>query len=34
MPIGFTGNFVGMACQDISGSGKASDFDWFEYREL
>jgi xylan 1,4-beta-xylosidase len=34
MPIGFTGNFVGMACQDISGSGKAADFDWFEYREL
>jgi xylan 1,4-beta-xylosidase len=29
----FTGAFVGMACQDMSGSGKAADFDWFEYRE-
>jgi xylan 1,4-beta-xylosidase len=34
IPIGFTGNFVGMACQDLTGSGKSADFDWFEYREL
>jgi xylan 1,4-beta-xylosidase len=34
VPIGFTGNFVGMACQDLTGSGKSADFDWFEYREL
>jgi len=29
----FTGAFVGMACQDLSGTGKPADFDWFEYRE-
>ena len=29
----FTGAFVGMACQDMSGAGKPADFDWFEYRE-
>lgn len=29
----FTGAFVGMACQDMSGAGLAADFDWFEYRE-
>ena len=29
----FTGAFVGMACQDLAGTGKAADFDWFEYRE-
>lgn len=29
----FTGAFVGMACQDLSGSGLAADFDYFEYRE-
>lgn len=34
VPCAFTGNFVGMACQDLSGSGKSADFDWFEYREL
>ncbi len=34
VPIGFTGNFVGMACQDLTGWGKSADFDWFEYREL
>jgi xylan 1,4-beta-xylosidase len=33
-PIAFTGNMVGMACQDLTGSGKSADFDWFEYREL
>jgi xylan 1,4-beta-xylosidase len=29
----FTGAFVGMCCQDVSGSGKSADFDYFEYRE-
>jgi xylan 1,4-beta-xylosidase len=29
----FTGAFVGMACQDLAGSGRPADFDWFEYRE-
>jgi xylan 1,4-beta-xylosidase len=30
----FTGAFVGLACQDLSGQGLHADFDWFEYREL
>jgi xylan 1,4-beta-xylosidase len=30
----FTGAFVGMACQDLSGQGIYADFDWFEYAEL
>ena len=34
LPCGFTGNFVGMACQDLSGQRLHADFDWFEYREL
>jgi xylan 1,4-beta-xylosidase len=29
----FTGAFVGMACHDMSGSGRHADFDWFEYVE-
>jgi xylan 1,4-beta-xylosidase len=29
----FTGAFVGMTCQDLSGTGKPADFDWCEYRE-
>ncbi|MEP7005865.1 MAG: family 43 glycosylhydrolase, partial [Sphingomonas bacterium] len=29
----FTGAFVGMACQDLAGSGQPADFDWFEYCE-
>ncbi|HEY0105905.1 MAG TPA: glycoside hydrolase family 43 protein [Rhizomicrobium sp.] len=29
----FTGAFVGMACQDMSGAGHPADFDWFEYHE-
>ncbi len=29
----FTGAFVGMAAQDMSGAGRHADFDWFEYRE-
>jgi xylan 1,4-beta-xylosidase len=29
----FTGAFVGMACQDMAGTGQPADFDYFEYRE-
>jgi len=29
----FTGAFVGMACQDLAGTGMPADFDYFEYRE-
>lgn len=29
----FTGAFVGMCCQDLTGGGKHADFDWFEYKE-
>lgn len=29
----FTGAFVGMACQDVSGAGRVADFGYFEYRE-
>ena len=29
----FTGAFVGMCCQDMSGMGRAADFDCFSYRE-
>jgi xylan 1,4-beta-xylosidase len=29
----FTGSFVGMCCQDLSGRRKPADFDYFEYRE-
>jgi xylan 1,4-beta-xylosidase len=29
----FTGNFVGMACQDMAGTAHPADFDFFEYRE-
>ena len=30
----FTGAFVGLCCQDLTGHGLHADFDWFEYREL
>ena len=30
----FTGAFVGMCAQDLSGRAKPADFDWFEYKEL
>ncbi|UJF31726.1 glycoside hydrolase family 43 protein [Paenibacillus hexagrammi] len=30
---GFTGTFVGMCVQDLSGQLKAADFDYFSYRE-
>ena len=29
----FTGVFIGMACQDLAGTGKHADFDFFEYAE-
>lgn len=29
----FTGAFVGVCCQDMSGQDKHADFDWFEYVE-
>jgi xylan 1,4-beta-xylosidase len=29
----FTGAFVGMACQDMSGTALPADFDFFQYRE-
>ena len=29
----FTGAFVGMACQDMAGTGMPADFDYFEYQE-
>ena len=29
----FTGAFVGMACQDLAGTSKPADFDFFEYSE-
>jgi len=29
----FTGAFVGMACQDLAGTSRPADFDFFEYRE-
>ena len=29
----FTGAFVGMACEDMSGTRRPADFDWFDYRE-
>lgn len=29
----FTGAFVGVCCQDMSGAGRPADFDYFEYRE-
>jgi beta-xylosidase len=29
----FTGNFVGMCCQDLAGTGLHADFDYFLYEE-
>jgi xylan 1,4-beta-xylosidase len=29
----FTGAFVGMACQDLAGTGRHADFDYFRYQE-
>ncbi|MEH6593246.1 MAG: glycoside hydrolase family 43 protein [Halioglobus sp.] len=30
----FTGSFVGLCCQDMSGNRQAADFDFFHYKEL
>ncbi|MFY0653049.1 MAG: glycoside hydrolase family 43 protein [Cyclobacteriaceae bacterium] len=30
----FTGAFIGLCCQDLTGSRKHADFDWFEYKEF
>jgi beta-xylosidase len=30
----FTGAFVGLCCQDLSGNRQAADFRYFLYREL
>jgi xylan 1,4-beta-xylosidase len=32
--IMFTGSFIGICCQDLSGQGAFADFDYFEYKEL
>jgi xylan 1,4-beta-xylosidase len=32
--FGFTGNYVGVACQDLAGTRKAADFDYFVYESL
>jgi xylan 1,4-beta-xylosidase len=29
----FTGAFAGMACQDLAGTSRPADFDWFDYVE-
>ena len=29
----FTGAFVGVCCQDLAGTGRPADFDYFVYRE-
>ncbi|HMO65944.1 MAG TPA: glycoside hydrolase family 43 protein, partial [Verrucomicrobiota bacterium] len=29
----FTGAFVGMACEDMAGTRRPADFDWFDYEE-
>jgi xylan 1,4-beta-xylosidase len=30
----FTGAFVGLCCQDLTGGRQPADFDWFEYEEF
>jgi xylan 1,4-beta-xylosidase len=32
--FGFTGNFIGVACQDLAGTRAKADFDYFDYIEL
>ena len=32
--IMFTGAYIGISCQDLSGQGGYADFDYFEYKEL
>jgi xylan 1,4-beta-xylosidase len=31
--FGFTGNFIGLACQDLAGTRRHADFDYFDYAE-
>ena len=30
----FTGAFIGLCCQDLTGNMHQADFDWFEYKEI
>ena len=30
----FTGSFVGLCCQDLTGNKLHADFEWFRYEEL
>lgn len=30
----FTGSFVGICCQDLTGNKMHADFEWFEYKEM
>lgn len=30
----FTGAFVGLCCQDLTGQGLPADFEWFDYQEM
>jgi xylan 1,4-beta-xylosidase len=32
--LGFTGTFIGMCVQDLAGTRKHADFDYFRYKEL
>lgn len=32
--FGFTGNFIGLACQDLAGTRAMADFDYFSYAEV
>jgi xylan 1,4-beta-xylosidase len=32
-PLGFTGTFIGICAQDLAGTMKSADFDFFEYNE-
>jgi xylan 1,4-beta-xylosidase len=32
--FGFTGNFIGLACQDLAGTRRVADFDYFSYAEI
>jgi xylan 1,4-beta-xylosidase len=33
MAPNFTGAFLGVCCQDVAGTRRPADFDYFEYRE-
>jgi xylan 1,4-beta-xylosidase len=32
--FGFTGNFIGIACQDLAGTRHVADFDYFSYAQI